>query len=146
MTKLTRTSMLPDVPSFFTEFFRDDDFWPNFMGSRWISEIPAANIIEHEDAFSLELAIPGMSKKDFNIEIDNDNLVVSSEKKMEMDEAKENYTRKEFSYSTFSRSFRLPELVDADKIKAIYKDGILRLNIPKMEEARKHKVKEISVS
>jgi len=99
-------------------------------------DIPAVNIKEENDKFILEMAAPGMKKSDFHINLENDVLTISSEKKEEKEEKQENYTRREFYYNTFSRSFNLPESVDAEKIKADYKNGILSITLPKKEETR----------
>ena len=96
---------------------------------------PAVNILEDEKQFTLELAAPGLKKDDFKINLDNQVLTISKEAKEQKEEVKENYTRKEFVYNSFSRSFRLPKIIVADKIKADYKDGILRIALPKDEKA-----------
>ena len=96
---------------------------------------PAVNIQENEKQFTLELAAPGLKKDDFNINLDNQVLTISKEAKEQKEEVKDNYTRKEFVYNSFSRSFRLPKIILADKIKADYKDGILTLSLPKDEKA-----------
>ena len=96
---------------------------------------PAVNIQEDEKQFTLELAAPGLQKDDFKINLDNQLLTISKEVTEEKEEVKENYTRKEFVYNSFSRSFRLPKFILAEKIKADYKDGILKLSLPKDEKA-----------
>jgi HSP20 family protein len=106
---------------------------------------PAANIIEDEKAFSIELAVPGMAKNDFNIKLEDDILSISAEIKEEDEKNGLNYTRREFRYDGFCRSFSIPEIVDQDKIKADYKNGVLIIKLPKSEEA-KVKGREISVS
>ena len=98
--------------------------------------MPAANISEKEDGFMLELAAPGMQKMDFKINLDNNVLTISSEKQDNNEEKSEKYSRKEFHYSSFSRSFTLPKSIDFDKIKADYKDGVLKVNLPKREDAK----------
>ncbi len=119
-------------PSVFDEFFKPD--W--FGGVNTVSStVPAVNIKEGEKDFSLELAIPGFKKEDFNIEVDNDVLTISSEVKAEKEIKEENYTRREFRVASFKRAFTLPETVDADNINAAYEDGILKLTLPKKEEA-----------
>jgi HSP20 family protein len=106
---------------------------------------PAANIIDNEKDFTIKLAVPGMVKEDFNIKIENDILSISVEKKEAEEKEEMNYTRREFSYEGFCRSFSIPEIVNQDKIKADYKDGILSLMLPKEKEA-KIKGREIKVS
>lgn len=98
--------------------------------------VPAVNIQEDEKQFILEFAVPGMHKDDFKINLENQMLTISSEVKDENEENKPNYTRKEFVYNSFSRSFTLPKNIVADKIKADYKDGILNISIPKDEKTK----------
>jgi HSP20 family protein len=106
---------------------------------------PMANIIENEKDFSIELAVPGMSKDDFNINLEDDILSISTEQKEMNEENKMNYTRREFRYDSFSRSFSLPESVNQDKIKADYNNGVLTITLPKSEET-KIKGREIKIS
>ena len=119
-------------PSVFDEFFKPD--WFGGM-EKYNRSYPAVNIKENEDNFELELAIPGKKKEDFNVEVDDHVMTISMESRTEEEVAEENYTRKEFSYSAFTRSFTLPETVAEDKIKATYTDGILKFTLPKKEEA-----------
>lgn len=141
MTQLVKGSRLfPEVPSLFSGFMDDDNFFnidfPR-LGNGWMNKMPAANVKENENEFIIDLAVPGMSKEDFNINIENGALCVSSEKEQESEDKGEDYTRKEFSYSSFTRSFRLPESVNQEKIKAKYENGVLALTLPKKEEAKK---------
>ncbi|MBT8286040.1 MAG: Hsp20/alpha crystallin family protein [Flavobacteriaceae bacterium] len=130
MSIITRNTGM--LPSLMNEFFR-----PDWMGGseNYVATLPAVNIKEDDMGFNLELAIPGKDKKDFNVEVDKDVLTISMESKSENEKTEENYTRKEFSYSSFKRSFTMPDTVDSDKIKATYKEGILSLYLPKKEEA-----------
>ena len=131
-------------PLTFQDFF-NEDFFPAI--TRPSTSLPAVNIREDEKAFYLELAVPGMDKKDLHIEVKDDLLTISSEHKEERQENQEGYKRKEFSYSSFCRSFYLPEDVNGEKIGAIYKDGILNVEIPKLEEEKKkEKIREIKIS
>ncbi len=107
---------------------------------------PSVNIIESNKDFRVELAAPGFEKKDFKVEIDNRLLTISSEKEHEMNEEDENFRRREFAYSSFSRTFQLPEEVLADKIEAKYEGGILSLKIPKKETTILKAKKEIKIS
>ncbi len=111
----------------------------NFLGrvDENSGDIPAVNIKEENDKFILEMAAPGMSKDAFKINLDNYQLTISSEQKKEKKEKEDNYTRREFVYSSFSRSFTLPKTIDVEKIKADYKNGILLLTLPKKEEEAK---------
>ena len=120
------------LPSLMDEFFKPD--WFGGMHTP-TTTVPAVNIKEGEKDFSLEIAIPGFKKEDFNIEVDNDVLTISSEVKTEKETKEEKYTRKEFTMSAFKRAFTLPETVDADGIHAQYEDGILTVKLPKRDEA-----------
>lgn len=124
-------------PAFLDEFLKPDWFGGMEKLEKFNVTVPAVNIRETEKDFTIELAVPGKKKDDFNVEVNNDVLTVSSETKTENEERAEGgkYTRREFSYSSFKRSFTLPETVDEDKIKASYEDGVLRLALPKKEEA-----------
>ena len=110
--------------------------------------MPKVNIVEDDDSFSVEMAAPGMRKEDFQLELDNNTLTISSERTDENVEEKngKNFTKREFSYQAFQRSFYLPNTVDSENIKAQYKDGILSLVIPKKEEAKKKPAKRIAIS
>ncbi|MGX1929517.1 Hsp20/alpha crystallin family protein [Flagellimonas sp. 2504JD4-2] len=115
----------------------NDFLSPDWFGGvdNWNTSLPAVNIKDNTEGFELELAVPGGKKDDFKVEVDNDILTISSEAKSENKETKENYTRKEFTYSSFKRAFTLPETVDGSKIDAKYEDGILKVTLPKKEEA-----------
>ncbi len=103
---------------------------------------PAANIQESDDKFEISLAIPGVAKEDLNISLEDNVLTVSSEKEVKNENS--NFTRREYGYSTFSRSFTLPKTIELDKIKADYKNGILEITLPKMEESKIKKMIKIS--
>src|SRR5690606_26134933 len=119
-------------PSLMNDFFRPD--W--FGGvDCYDGNIPAVNIKDNEKDFELEFAVPGMKKEDFNVEVDKNVLTVSAEIKSEKEVSEENYTRREFAFSSFKRAFTLPESVNDGKIDASYKDGVLKLTLPKKEEA-----------
>jgi HSP20 family protein len=123
--------------------FFDSDM-ADFFGKRVCD--PAANILEHNDSFELNLAAPGMKKDDFKIALDNNILTVSTEMEDERREEGKNYTRKEFYYGSFTRSFTLPKIIDLEKIKAEYEQGILKIMLPKKEEAKLEMKKEIKIS
>ncbi|MBP9019800.1 MAG: Hsp20/alpha crystallin family protein [Rikenellaceae bacterium] len=134
-------------PTLFDRFFDNDLFdWSNKNFSLTNTTLPAVNIMEDDNSYQVEMAAPSLNKDDFKIELNNDVLTISSEKKTE-NETKEGqrYTRKEFSYQSFSRSFTLPDSVDSDKIKAKYENGILKVTIPKREDAKPRPVKQISI-
>jgi len=119
----------------------------NFLGrvDETSGDIPAVNIKEENDKFVLELAAPGMKKDDFKINLDNYQLTISAETKNEKKEKEDNYTRREFVFNSFSRSFTLPKTIDIDKIKADYKNGVLDIVLPKKEEEAKL-TKQIKIS
>lgn len=98
---------------------------------------PSVNIIEHDSHFLLQLAAPGLTKQDININIENDRLVISAEKKTEKQDIEGSYTRREFSYGTFKRSFQIDDNINRDGISAAYEDGVLKLTLPKILEATK---------
>ncbi len=108
--------------------------------------IPSANITERDKDYLIELAAPGMSKKDFKVELENNTLSISSEKEEKREEEENGISRKEFSYNSFCRSFRLPENSKSDKIDAEYENGILKVSIPKKEVTVSKTKKEIAVS
>jgi HSP20 family protein len=137
--RFNRPNALTDA---FQNFF-DSDF-VDIFNRRGID--PAANILEHPDSFELDLAAPGMKKDDFKIHLENSVLTISSEVEDSKEEESKNYTRKEFHYSSFSRSFNLPKTIDLDKIKADYENGILKVMLPKKDEARLEVKKEIKIS
>lgn len=127
----------------------------NFLGSNLMNDrfnnnysvsLPSVNIIEDKEEFRIDLAAPGLSKKDFAIDIHNKVLTISSESKNENEENRGNYMRREFYFSSFKRSFSLPETVDPDKIKASHQNGILSVHIPKKKEAIDQGPKQISIS
>lgn len=136
--------------------------FPSLFGDRWLSDffdtdrffdadwmkkmhvMPAVNVVEKEKEFEIELAAPGLDKKDFNITVENGVLTIACEKEYKKEDTEKNYTRKEYNYTNFVRSFTLPENLKADKIDARYENGILRLMLPK-EVAAKVTPKEIEV-
>ena len=126
-------------------FLSNDDFFNNDFFEE-DSLMPAMNVKEHEKDFEIEFAAPGFSKKDFEVTINENILNVCGKKKKETEEKEEDYTRKEFSYNSFKRSMQLPKSVNADQnVKAIYKDGILKLNLQKKDEVKAKPKKVIEV-
>ncbi|MGJ8594116.1 MAG: Hsp20/alpha crystallin family protein [Aquaticitalea sp.] len=107
---------------------------------------PKVNIKETADAFMVEMAVPGLKKSDFHIDLDNEILSISTAMKEESEHKEENYTRREFGYSSFKRAFTLPESVDDEKINANYEDGILSILLPKKEEAKQKPARSIEIS
>lgn len=108
--------------------------------------LPKVNIKETADAYFVDMAVPGMKKSDFQINLENQILTISSEIKHENNDKNENYTRREYGYSSFKRSFNLPETVNEDKINAKYADGILSIHLPKKEEAKQKPPRTIDIS
>jgi len=135
-------------PSLFDNLFsRDWMDWSNSNFSNTNTTLPAVNVLENDHEFTIEVAAPGMKKNDFDINLDNNQLTISSEIKNETERKEGKYTRREFSYQSFSRSFRLPfDLIDGDKIKAKYNEGILCIHLPKKEEAKPKPSRMISIT
>lgn len=139
----------PVLPSLLTDKWLSD-FFDNdrFFDADWLKRmqvVPAVNVKELEKEFEIEMAAPGMTKKDFNIRIENGVMIISSEKEEKKEEKEDNYTRKEFNYTSFTRSFNLPENVNPDKIDAKYDNGILRILIGKKVLTPEKPMKTIEV-
>jgi len=143
-------NLFPAIPSLLNDFFADG--WFDSSLANWKSSgttLPAVNVRETNDDFRIEVAAPGMKRDDFKVELDNNALTISSQRedKRQQDEKEGSYTRSEFSYQSFQRSFTLPEnKVEGDKIAARYIDGILHITIPKREEAKVKPAKQIKVA
>lgn len=129
----------PRFPSIFSDFFDNDDFlgFGNPMLRRQ-QNIPAVNIRETDKAYDIEMAAPGIPKENINVEVENDLLTISGENRQEQKESDNDgrYTRQEFSYSSFRRSFKLPPNVNADDVKARCENGVVNITIPKREEQK----------
>lgn len=135
-------------PSVFNDFFDTDKF---FQTDAWFKDfgksLPAVNIKETEKNFLIELAVPGFKKEDIKVHVENEIINIHAESKHEKSDEKERYTRKEFSYSSFSRSFSLPKTANGEKVNAKYENGVLHVEIAKKEEAiKQNNRKEISVN
>jgi HSP20 family protein len=141
-------SRYPSFPSLFNRFFEGDLMdWSNENFAGGNSTLPAVNVRENDDEFQIEVAAPGMKKEDFNVHYDNGRLTISSEKKVEDEDKNGKYTRREYSYQSFQRSFTVPEnVVNGEKIGAKYSDGILYITLPKREEVKPKPAKEIKIS
>jgi HSP20 family protein len=138
----TRGTSMPSL----VDFFFGDDFLPSLHDKTNTGTVPAVNIVESKDDYLIELAAPGFEKKDFKVDIDNNMLTISSEKELKNEVEGEKLMRREFCYTSFKRSFSLPEGTDGDKIKATYKEGILKITVPKREEAKEKPARQISIS
>jgi HSP20 family protein len=144
-------SRLNALPMLFDDFFSREIFdWKNSNFSNTSTTIPAVNIKETPEHYEVEVAAPGMTKKDFNLELDGNILTISSERQSQREENEnesERYSLREFSYQSFQRTFTLQkEVVDVEKIEAKYENGILRLLIPKKEEARQKPPRQIQIA
>jgi len=141
----------PTLPKMISDFFDNDNFLndhfaaSSWMPRTWTKNIPSANVKETSKGYDIELAAPGLSKEDFKIGIENDVLSISAEKELHQNEENEKYTRQEFHYDAFNRSFRLPDTINADKIDARYENGLLKINIPKKTEHAVSAKKEIKL-
>ena len=132
-------AMMPSIqtPSLLSDFFKPWNEWfDNGLMDRTIT-IPAVNVLENGDHYTISLAAPGLKKEDFNIQLDGYILSISSEKEEKKEEKDERFTRKEYSFSSFSRSFNLPDDVKQDKIDAHYENGVLKILLPRKEENKK---------
>ncbi|MBK6950950.1 MAG: Hsp20/alpha crystallin family protein [Crocinitomicaceae bacterium] len=131
------------------------DVFGNIFNNDWVNmptnlkeqfgSFPAVNVKETDADFQIEMAAPGKQKEDFKIDVNENMLTISSEKTNSKEEVEDKYTRKEFSYQSFKRSFKLPEIADSDNTTATYTDGILKISIPK-KDTKKHGVKTIAIS
>lgn len=147
-----KAGLLPTLRSEFSELFDIDRFFDQpvmnfpFTETTRFSRIPATNIKEDDKEFIVELAAPGMKKKDFHVDIDNGVLEIKVENEEEIEKEEAKFTRREYNYNAFYRAFNLPKTVDGDKIKAEYEEGILKVHLPKTAEAKKKPIKEIAVT
>ena len=146
MSIIRRNELFPNV--FDDLFTRDLWNWGLTNNSSTNTTVPAVNIRETADNYDVEVAAPGMTKDDFKVELDGNTLTISSEKKDEREQKEgERYTRQEFSYQSFQRSFQLhKDVVDIDKIEAKYENGVLHLMIPKKEEVKQKPPRMIQIS
>lgn len=135
------------LPNWIDDIFSADPF-PSVFTTNFYTGIssPKVNIKETKDDYFVEMAVPGMKKDDFNIDLDNKVLSISTEYKEESENTEDNYTRREFGYASFKRTFSLPESIDDSKIKATYTDGILTIQLPKREEAKEKPARTIQIS
>jgi HSP20 family protein len=139
MSLIKRNGLLPDTfPALFDDFFGRELFnWGNNNYSSTRTTVPSVNIRESNDNFEVEVAAPGMQKNDFQIQLDGNTLTISSQKQDNQEKTEEGYTRKEFSYQSFQRSFLLPkDVVNDEGIVARYENGLLMLTIPKKDEVK----------
>ena len=132
------------VPAYWDDFFNDRFFKQiNTSGSQ--SHSPAVNVIEDEKSYRIEIAVPGVKREDFNIELEKDVLTISTEMKEGKEDQMPNYLRREFNFQSFKRSFQLPETIDQENIQAGHEAGILTVNLAKREEVVEKAMKQIEV-
>jgi HSP20 family protein len=146
LTKHNTGSNFPSLSTWFDDFSLNE--FPSLFSSNFNTGIslPKVNIKEVSDAFIVEMAVPGLKKSDFEINLENNILSISAELKEEQENQDEGYTRREFGYSSFKRTFTLPETVDDSKINASYNEGILFVQLPKKEEAKQKPPRTIKIS
>lgn len=132
-------------PPVFSDLF-DSFFGNELMTGEMTNWVPSVNISETNNDFKIDVAVPGLTKEDFKIEIDNDVLSITGERKEETKDENTRYTRREFSYGAFKRSFNLPETAEGEGINAHFENGILAITIPKKDEAKRKPTKEIKIS
>jgi HSP20 family protein len=144
-TNTMSTKSLMRMPTLMNDFFRPWNEWFDDGLTRTL-RVPAVNICEEDAAYKLSFAVPGMKKSDFEIDVDGNQLTISCSKEEKGTEKNTRYTRKEYSYEAFERSFTMPDEINRDRIDASYEDGVLMVTLPKKEEARRQQIaKHIAV-
>lgn len=145
---VTRRSMRPTISRFFNDDWNSLFDWSEKPFTNGESTLPSVNVIENTDAFLVEMAAPGMKKEDFSIQLENNTLTIKGESQLnEENKEDEHYTRQEFRYCSFQRSFNFDtRIVDEESINAEYTDGVLKLRLPKKEEAKPKPAKLIEIS
>jgi HSP20 family protein len=132
-------------PAYLNGFFGKDLFnevsTPAFAGS-----VPAVNVVESKEGFRIEVAAPGLQKSDFKLNLEKNQLTISAQKEQKEKDTSEKYTRREFKYASFQRTFTLPNSIDGDKIEATYNEGVLNIALPKREEAKEKPARAIEVA
>jgi len=129
--KPTNNALMPGFNDVFDSIFND-----TFFSDRLVSRVPAVNISESENNYQVELAAPGLKKEDFKLNLERNQLTISVEQSADHEDNQKNYSKREYSYSSFVRSFTLPESADHGQIEASYVDGVLKIDIAKREEAK----------
>ena len=145
MTLVKYNESMPALSGWMDDFF-NNNLLPGFGLGRTLANSPAVNVLETNDSYQLEVAAPGLNKKDFHVSVDNGLLTISAKRESQHEESQDNYTRREFSYSTFERTFTLPEGVKQDEINANYQNGILHVTLPKTEEVKGKAPRTIKIS
>jgi len=132
------------VPAYWDDFF-NDNFFNQLNNTNCKGNTPAVNVSEDDNAYTIEVAAPGIDRNAFNLEVENDVLTISTEKKESKEEQKQNFLRREFNFQSFKRSFQLPESIDQEQIMASHEAGILILTLPKKEEEIQKAPRQIEV-
>ena len=143
MSVTDKTGKFPAVRSFFSDLLDRDDFFPRVAGGN--DFFPAINIKENEQGYEIEVASPGLKKEDFKVSVDNGTLVIQAETRKEEEEKDKKFTRKEFSYKSFKQSFRLPENIHQEDMRASYNDGVLKIVLKKPAEKTPEGGRQIAV-
>jgi len=141
LPRLRNTNLFP---GWVDEFF-NRDIWSGF-DTRSETNMPSVNIVEENDHYAIEMAAPGLEKKDFEVDLNDNVLTISVNKEEVKEEKKKNYMRREFSYTNFRRAFSMPTTVKEEDIKATYKEGVLKINIPKKDESKTRPPKHIAIN
>jgi HSP20 family protein len=134
------------LSSFFNDWMADDFFSASWLPQKLRNEFPPVNVSETDEAYSVEIATPGMKKENIDVKIDGKLLTISGKEEKENEEKKRNYMRKEFSSTSFTRSFQLPEDVNEEAIEALHEDGLLKLMLPKVQTTETKNLRQITVS
>jgi HSP20 family protein len=143
MSTLVKTHFA--TPSNLNGFFNKDLF-PEFNTPAFSGSVPAVNVVESKEGFRIEVAAPGLQKSDFTLNLEKNQLTISAQKEQKSEENEEKYTRREFKYTSFQRTFTLPNSVDAEKVVANYSEGILSIALPKREEAKEKPARQIEIA
>lgn len=146
MATQTLTKSAANAPSVFDDFFKPLNEWFDNGGlSGRIVNVPSVNITENANEYIVSLAAPGLKKDDFKIDVEGNILTICSQKEETKEEKHKKFNRKEYNYSSFNRSFTLPEEINKEKIEAKYEDGLLKIALPRTENAKKTTAKQIAV-
>lgn len=138
-----RSSVETSIDSFLNSFFNGS--LNHFADVNFTTSSPSTNIVETENDYKIELAAPGLEKTDFTLNLDQDLLTIEAKKEAKKEETKEKYVKREFNFTSFKRTFTLPETVNANNINATYENGVLAIILPKKEEAKPLPAKTIAV-
>lgn len=141
---LTAKRRREDLPTLFDDFFKP---WREWFDNEWerVATVPAVNVKEDSQSFKITMAAPGLKKEDFKIDVDGNLITISAEKTSKKEEKEEKYTRNEYNYTSFSRTFTLPDNIKTDKIEAQYDSGELTLLLPKVAEEKVETHKKIEI-